>query len=228
MEKALRRSQARSREGERVFCFVHRYARGRMTYSFSACTEVPERHAPRQPALHATACLHRRRCSRIEQCLARASPCSSQKVARTGTPSSRAPRIALLPTAAAFAQLWAAAREKICTQHIRHSKHLPGTEANPGSTPDHHPDGRSMTPPNGLVAASHRCWVRDGAGAAGSVLPDTPGSGPPSGAPLSGAVGRSPRATVLSCPICRRASLSRKSDAAWRSHGPNCRLVLLD
>ena len=35
-------------------------------------------------------------------------------------------------------------------EHTRYSQHLPGTEANPGNTPDHHPDDPSMPPPGGL------------------------------------------------------------------------------
>ena len=51
---------------------------------------MPERHAPGQPALQATACLHRQRCSPTERCPARTSPSSLRKVARPGLPRSPA------------------------------------------------------------------------------------------------------------------------------------------
>ena len=54
---------------------------------------TPERQAPGQPALHATACLYRRRCSPAERRPARTSPSSLRKVARPGLPAQPSCRV---------------------------------------------------------------------------------------------------------------------------------------
>jgi hypothetical protein len=56
--------------------------RGLVTHSFRHERKMPARHAPGQPALHATVCWYRRRCSPQNRRLARTSPSSTRKVAR--------------------------------------------------------------------------------------------------------------------------------------------------
>ena len=60
---------------------------------------MPERHAPGQPVLHATACLHRRRCSPAGRCLARTSQAHhGRQSGLSAQPGCRVPR-ALQPAA---------------------------------------------------------------------------------------------------------------------------------